>query len=46
MDRSRVLSANGPTGCSAKSAAHGPRLRARRGGPVRGHRASQFRNAR
>jgi len=33
----RVLSANSPTGCSAKSACHGSRLRARRGGPVRGH---------
>src|SRR5438876_11541922 len=26
-----------PSGCSAKSACHGSRLRARRGGPVRGH---------
>src|SRR5438552_15422533 len=26
-----------PSGCSAKSAYHGLRLRARRGGPVRGH---------
>ena len=33
----RVLSANSPTGCSAKNACHGSRLRARRGGPVRGH---------
>jgi hypothetical protein len=35
--RRRVLSANSPTGCSPKSAGHGRRLRARRGGPVRGH---------
>ena len=33
----RVLSANSPTGCSPKSTCHGSRLRARRGGPVRGH---------
>jgi len=31
----RVLSANSPTGCSAKSACHGSRLRARRGVPSR-----------
>src|SRR5471030_1462248 len=32
-----VLSANSPTGCSPKYARDGSRLRARRGGPVRGH---------
>ena len=37
ITRRRVLAANSPTGCSAKSADHGQRLRARRGGPVRGH---------
>ena len=35
----RVLSANSPTGCSAKSACHGSRLRARRGGPFAATRA-------
>ena len=33
----RVLPANSPSGCSAKSVCHSSRLRARRGGPVRGH---------
>ena len=35
--RVRVLSANSPTRCSAQCACHGRRLRAERGGPVRGH---------
>ena len=33
----RVLSANSPNGCSAKSACYGSRLRASRGGAVCGH---------
>ena len=33
----RTVRAAGTPGCSAKSACHGSRLRARRGGPVRGH---------
>ena len=37
IDFWRVLSPNSPTRCSAKNAVHGSRLRARRGGPVRGH---------
>jgi hypothetical protein len=37
ITRRRVLAANSPTGCSAKSPDRGRRLRARRGGPVRGH---------
>ena len=37
MSRCRGLPANSPTGCSAKSRDHGSRLRARRGGLVRGH---------
>ena len=33
----RGPSANSPTGCSPKGTCYGSRLRARRGGPVRGH---------
>ena len=35
--RRRVLSPDSPTGCSPNCSCHGPRLRARRGGPVRRH---------
>ena len=37
MLTARVLSPDSPTWCSAQSACHGCRLRAKRGGPVRRH---------